>query len=123
MDRVKKHTRKVAVGIVGGLVLLVGVVTIPYPGPGWLTVFAGLAILSTEFHWAKRVLKFARGKYDAWQNWLKRQNATVRALFWCLTATVVVVTIWLLNGYGFIADFVGLDWDWVQSPLPIPGKS
>lgn len=122
MDRVKKHTRKVAVGIVGGLVLLVGVITIPYPGPGWLTVFAGLAILSTEFHWAKRVLKYARGKYDAWQNWLKRQNTTVRALFWCMTAVVVVVTIWLLNGYGFIADFVGIDWSWLRSPLPIPGK-
>ncbi|HVE95418.1 MAG TPA: PGPGW domain-containing protein [Pseudonocardiaceae bacterium] len=24
---------------------------IPYPGPGWLVVFAGLIILGTEFAW------------------------------------------------------------------------
>lgn len=122
MNKVKTHARKAIIGIVGVLVLLVGIVTIPYPGPGWLTVFAGLAILATEFHWAKRVLRYARGKYDAWQDWLKRQNEAVRALFWCLTATVVVLTLWLLNGYGFLADFVGLDWSWLESPLPIPGK-
>lgn len=122
MNKVKAHARKAIIGIAGGAVLLVGIVTIPYPGPGWLTVFAGLAILATEFHWAKRVLKFARGKYDAWQNWLKRQNNSIRALFWCMTAVIVVLTLWLLNGYGFLADFVGLDWDWIESPLPIPGK-
>ena len=122
MNKIKTQARKVIIGIAGGAVLLVGIVTIPYPGPGWLTVFAGLAILATEFHWAKRVLIFARGKYDAWQNWLKGQSKVIRALFWCLTAAVVVVTLWLLNGYGFIADFLGLDWDWIESPLPIPGK-
>lgn len=52
------------------LVLVVGVIAIPYPGPGWLIVFAGLAILATEFDWARRVLRYARGKYDAWTAWL-----------------------------------------------------
>lgn len=122
MQALKSHGRKVIIAVVGGAVLLVGLVTIPYPGPGWLTVFAGLAILSTEFDWAKRVLRYARGKYDAWQSWLARQNRTVRAAFWCATALVVVVTIWLLNGYGYISNFLGLGWDWVESPLPLPGK-
>ena len=122
MNKIKARARKVAVGVVGGVVLVFGIITIPYPGPGWLTVFAGLAILSTEFEWAQKVLKYARGKYDAWQDWLKRQSRVVRALFWLLTAAVVVVTLWLLNGYGFLADFFGLNWDWIKSPLPIPGK-
>jgi uncharacterized protein (TIGR02611 family) len=36
---------------------------IPYPGPGWLVVFAGLALLATEFERAQRVLTFARTHY------------------------------------------------------------
>jgi len=122
MNQAKRQTKKVIIGIVGGAVLLVGIVAIPYPGPGWLIVFSGLAILSTEFAWAKRILHYSRGKYDAWQSWLARQKGWVRALFWTLTATVVVATLWLLNGYGFINQILGLGWDWVESPLPIPGK-
>lgn len=122
MQHLRRRTKKVVVGIVGGLLLLVGIIAIPYPGPGWLIVFSALAILATEFDWAARILHFARGKYDAWQAWLRRQQPWVRAVFWCLTATVVVLTLWLLNGYGFINQLLGLDWDWVESPLPIPGK-
>ncbi|MBH1980775.1 TIGR02611 family protein [Candidatus Saccharibacteria bacterium] len=122
MNNVKRQTRKALVAIVGGLVVLVGIVAIPYPGPGWLIVFAGLAILSTEFEWAQRILHFARGKYDAWQAWLARQKPWIKVTFWCLTAIVVVATIWLLNGYGFINAILGLGWDWLESPLPIPGK-
>ncbi|MBI3889194.1 TIGR02611 family protein [Candidatus Saccharibacteria bacterium] len=113
----KQKTKKIGVGIVGGIVLLAGIVMIPYPGPGWLVVFAGLGILSTEFEWAKRTLHYAKGKYDAWQLWLKSQSPVLRAVFWILTALVVVVTIWLLNGYGILNQLLGLGWDWVQSPF------
>lgn len=122
MNEVKKRSKQIAIGLIGGIVLLIGIITIPYPGPGWLTVFAGLAILSTEFAWAKKVLRFARGKYDAWQQWMARQHASVRAMFWTFTAVVVIATLWLLNGYGYLADFVGLNWDWLQSPLPFFDK-
>lgn len=118
----KRQAKKVLIGVTGGLVVCVGVVAIPYPGPGWLIVFAGLAILSTEFEWARRMLHFARGKYDAWQTWLAQQARWVQAFFWLATAAIVVLTIWLLNGYGFINKLLGLGWSWLNSPLPIPGK-
>lgn len=113
----KKKAKKTLVAAIGGIVLIIGIIAIPYPGPGWLIVFAGLGILATEFAWARNVLQFARGKYDAWQNWLNKQNGIVKALFWLLTATVVVVTIWLLNGYGLINQWFHLGMDWVRSPL------
>ncbi len=93
-----KHAKRVAIGIIGGLVLLVGLVTVPYPGPGWLTVFAGLAILASEFDWAQRLLDSARARYDLWQTWLKSQNKYVRFLVAMMTAIIVVITIYLLNG-------------------------
>lgn len=115
----KKQAKKAFIGVIGGIVLLAGVIMIPYPGPGWLVVFAGLGILSTEFEWAHRVLHFAKGKYDAWQDWLSSQQPIVKATFWLLTALVVVVTIWLLNGYGLINNWLNLGQGWVGSPLPI----
>lgn len=122
MNRVKRHTKQAVVGVIGGVVVLVGVVAIPYPGPGWLIVFAGLAILSIEFTWARRVLLFGRRKYEAWSQWVKAQSYIVRGLMLLLTCAVVVATLWLLNGYGFINQWLGLSYDWVESPLPIPGK-
>ena len=122
MDKVKRQTKKTLIGVFGGAVLVVGIAMIPYPGPGWAVVFLALAILGTEFHWAERILTFAKGKYDKWEQWLTAQRFAVRAFFWCATATLVVVTLWLLNGYGFMNSLLGLGWDWVESPLPIPGK-
>lgn len=109
--------KRIAIGFVGGIVLAVGIVAIPYPGPGWLIVFAGLGILATEFDWAQRVLDRAKTKYDAWQDWLKKQPAYVKAIFWLLTFAVVVFTIWILNGYGLLNEWLNLGQDWVRSPL------
>ncbi len=111
------NLKRLVIGFVGGVVLLFGIVTIPYPGPGWLIVFAGLGILATEFEWAGRVLRYARGKYDAWQAWLKAQKPVVKLGFWMLTAIIVVATIYLLNGYGLINSLLNLHQDWLVSPF------
>jgi tellurite resistance protein TerC len=45
--------RKCVVAIMGGTVLLIGVIMIVTPGPAIVVIPAGLAILATEFAWAK----------------------------------------------------------------------
>jgi uncharacterized protein (TIGR02611 family) len=43
--------------IVGGFTLLIlGVVMIVTPGPGWLTILLGLGLLAADFVWARRLL-------------------------------------------------------------------
>jgi uncharacterized protein (TIGR02611 family) len=42
--------------VVGAVVLLAGVAMLALPGPGILTVIAGLAILAREFTWAEKTL-------------------------------------------------------------------
>lgn len=116
-DKLPPKTRKVLVGFAGWVVLLLGVVMIPYPGPGWVVVFLGLSILATEFAWARDIHDYARGKYDAWSKWLASQPAYIKAIFWCLTALTVIITMWLLNFYGLIVDFVHLNIHWLHSPL------
>ncbi|MFT4086238.1 MAG: TIGR02611 family protein [Gordonia sp. (in: high G+C Gram-positive bacteria)] len=56
------RTYRIAVGVVGTLMVLAGLVMIPLPipGPGWVTFFLGLGVLSTEFEWAHRVTSFMR---------------------------------------------------------------
>lgn len=117
MQKLSPRWKKIVVGIAGGSVLLVGIVLIPYPGPGWLIVFAGLGILSSEFHWASRLLKSARRRYDSWNNWVASQSRIVRYTTWIFTAIVVIVTIWLVNGYGLINNLFHLNLDWLKSPF------
>lgn len=109
---------RIGVGVLGAVVVALGILAIPYPGPGWLIVFAGLGILATEFHWAARLLRFARRYYDEWAAWVSRQNLLVKLLLAAATGLIVVATIWLLNGFGIVAGWVGLEsWTWLKSPI------
>lgn len=69
LDAVLKHAKRVIVLVVGGTVVLAGFALIVLPGPAVVVVPAGLAILATEFVWAKRLLRrvrdSARGIGDA----------------------------------------------------------
>jgi uncharacterized protein (TIGR02611 family) len=56
------QARKIVVGVIGGTVIAIGIVMLVVPGPGVLTIFGGLAILATEFVWARWMLKFARDR-------------------------------------------------------------
>src|SRR5699024_8191271 len=108
-----------AVAFVGTLVLAVGIVTIPYPGPGWATVFLGLGILATEFSWAQRLLKWAKRRYDAAMAWFREQNVVLQCLGGVFTTAVVVVTLWLLGAVGWGATLLGIDWPWLKSPIGV----
>jgi uncharacterized membrane protein YbaN (DUF454 family) len=45
-----------AIGAIGGLIPIF---------QGWVFGLAGLAILAREFHWARRLLDWARGRWKA----------------------------------------------------------
>lgn len=71
---------KSVVGVVGVAVIIVGIVLLPLPGPGWLIIFAGLGIMASEFEWAARLLGFARRQVSGWTNWAATQSRPVQAL-------------------------------------------
>ena len=104
-------------GVIGGIVLIAGIIAIPYPGPGWLIVFAGLGILATEFDWAHRLLRFARERYDRFAAWLSRQNIVVKGAFGVGTCLIVLATVWLLGAAAMIGGWFGIHWPWLASPL------
>ncbi|MBA3265461.1 MAG: hypothetical protein H0T14_03685 [Nocardioidaceae bacterium] len=46
--------RKIWVTLTGWVLLVVGVVALPLPGPGLLILLTGLVVLSQEYEWAER---------------------------------------------------------------------
>jgi uncharacterized protein (TIGR02611 family) len=52
--RIPRAVRKPLVAMVGTLLIILGLLLVPLPGPGWLIVFGGLAVLATEFAVAEK---------------------------------------------------------------------
>ncbi len=55
-----RNAKRVAVTVIGLVVLLAGVLMLVLPGPGILTIVAGLAILASEYVWAEKLLHAAK---------------------------------------------------------------
>ena len=60
LNDVAPLVRRVIIGVIGGTVLLIGVALMVLPGPAFVVIPLGLAILATEFVWARRWLQKAR---------------------------------------------------------------
>ena len=52
--------RKVLIAIIGTTVLVIGIVLIVLPGPAFIVIPIGLAILASEFIWARRLVERGR---------------------------------------------------------------
>ncbi|MGY2064008.1 TIGR02611 family protein [Blastococcus sp. SYSU DS0619] len=106
------HGYRVGVGVVGGVIVAIGLLTIPLPGPGWLTVIAGLFVLATEFTWAERLLEFTKRHVTRWTDWVTAQPVWVRLVLGLATAVFV---------YGILVvslHLVGVP-DWVPGWVPL----
>lgn len=72
--------KKIIVAIVGGTLLLLGIALLVLPGPGLPIVAAGLAILGTEFFWARTAIKNAKATFSrlrrksGLREWLRRRR-------------------------------------------------
>ncbi len=75
------HARRVAVTVVGMLVVLISAVfATPFvPGPGALTFLAGLAILAREYDWARDVHHWVKRKFDRLWRWLLERRTRRQA--------------------------------------------
>lgn len=59
---VLRNGKRIAISIVGGLLLLAGLVMMITPGPGIVFILAGLAVLASEYAWAQRALERTKAK-------------------------------------------------------------
>jgi uncharacterized protein (TIGR02611 family) len=113
--RTGRITLQVVVATIGVAVVALGVVLIPFPGPGWLIVLAGLAILAVEFVWARRLLAFTRAKLEKWWHWLGRQHWSVRILAGLAGVAFVSGVVWLALRYSLGVKSISDVWTYITT--------
>lgn len=92
-----KAARRLTFLVLGWTLVVVGIAALVLPGPGLLTILAGVLVLSQEHDWAKRhVEPLRRRAFDAAeqsvQTWPRIVVSTLSA-----SALVVIGVIWGLN--------------------------
>jgi uncharacterized protein (TIGR02611 family) len=120
LDRIRSNSTgrlalKIGVGIVGGLVVAIGIILIPFPGPGWAIVILGLAILAVEFHWARGVLAFTKRHVQSWTHWIGRQSLPLRALIGVVGMIFISAVVWASVKVSLHVDLVQVSLDWLRS--------
>lgn len=121
----KASTRRLyrtVVGVVGVAIVLLGIVLLPAPGPGWAIIFVGLAVLASEFEWAQRLLDFAKKHVHRWTTWIARQHLVVRLLVGLAILALVLGIFW---AYFAVVGVPGWLPDIAEEPLLqfVPGLS
>jgi uncharacterized protein (TIGR02611 family) len=66
-----RWARRIAISVVGGTVLLFGIALIVLPGPAFVVIPVGLAILGLEFAWARRWLRHVKERSGTVAVWIK----------------------------------------------------
>lgn len=69
-----KTARKIVIGTIGFTVVLIGIVLLVLPGPAFIVIPAGLAILALEFAWARHWLKVIRTRTGEALNSVRNRN-------------------------------------------------
>ena len=107
-NRVLDLTYRIVVGVVGAAIIVVGIILLPLPGPGWLIIFTGLFVLGTEFEWAERLLEYARDKVRAWTDWVKRQSWLIRGLIGLGCLLIAAGALWIYVAWRGVPDWIPL---------------
>ena len=98
-------TWQITVLTIGTAIVCAGVAMLVLPGPGWAAIFVGLAVLSTEFLWAERLLGWTkrqarRAAQRALDPAHRRRNQAILAV---VLVAVVLGSWWYVANYGWPA--------------------
>jgi uncharacterized protein (TIGR02611 family) len=77
---ITRNGKRIGVTILGFVVLLGGLIMLVTPGPGLVAVAAGLAILATEYAWARRMLDRVKERARTTRDRVRRRAQGKRGL-------------------------------------------
>lgn len=115
--------KRMVAGVLGGALALCGLAMLVLPGPGFVFVAAGLAVLATQFTWAERPLAYAKdraraGMDDVGRSRLRASVAVAAALVLLATGALglagvdlplmngVTAVLMILSGLALVATVV-----------------
>jgi uncharacterized protein (TIGR02611 family) len=94
------------VGLLGLVVVALGLVLVPLPGPGWLIVLGGVAIWAIEFMWARNLLRFTTEQLYRWNTWQRGQHWLVRLPLLLGLLAITTAALWLSIKQSFGVDLI-----------------
>ncbi len=97
--------KRAVVAVLGVALLLIGIALLVLPGPGFLLIAAALALLATQFDWAKRPLDYAWDKAQVGIDEVGRSK--FRTALSILSALVLVAI--------GVLDLAGVNVPWVNT--------
>jgi uncharacterized protein (TIGR02611 family) len=107
-NRTTRTAYRLTVFVVGLLIVILGLILVPLPGPGWLIVIGGIAVWASEFERAHAVLSFVRKRLEEWNDWIQAQPLWVRGAVALATLALVLAFFWayfsLLGVPGYLPD-------------------
>ena len=107
---------RVAVLLVGLVMVLGGLALVPLHGPGWLIVILGIAVWASEFEPASRLLEFVKGKVRAWEQWVRVQHWSVKGLVGLVTLLFVGFALWLTMWLTGVPGLLPDSWEaWLHA--------
>jgi Putative transmembrane protein (PGPGW) len=101
---VVRHIRRAVVTVLGLAIVALGAALLVLPGPGFLVIAAGMALLATEYEWARRALDATKDR--------ALQAAEQATKHWWTSAITIA------TGVGMLALGVALI---VVEQLPLSG--
>lgn len=110
-------TSKIIITVVGTLVFLAGVVMLVTPGPAFVMIPLGLAILATEWDWADRMLQVAKKKAIEAKERAEAMDPKVRRRRLLLTGLAFIIVVGGGATYVAVYDWPSIavsSWDWIQ---------
>ncbi|MET0819706.1 MAG: PGPGW domain-containing protein [Aeromicrobium sp.] len=119
-----RFARRIAIEVAGWGLVLIGIAAIFLPGPGLLSLFAGLAILSQQYEWAERRVRpvevlALRSAAQSVQTWPRILASVAGALalaavgvFWGIRPDApdwwpLADKWWLVGGWGTGGTLIG----------------
>ncbi|HLL67795.1 MAG TPA: PGPGW domain-containing protein [Micromonosporaceae bacterium] len=106
--RAGRLTVRISIAVVGALIVGLGLLMVPLPGPGWLVVLAGLGIWSLEFRWARSLLALTRRGLSWWSRTMRSGPWLARIALGAVLATAILGAAWLSLRYTFDVDVTEL---------------
>lgn len=106
---------RIGIGVLGALIIAVGIILIPFPGPGWAIVILGLAVWAIEFTWAKKLLDYTKRQVQSWTHWIGRQSWPVRAVIGVAGLLFVAAIVWASVRLSLGIDLIAEGRDWLAS--------
>lgn len=120
----KGTAKRIVIEGLGWFLVVVGIAALVLPGPGLLALFAGVALLATQYEWAERRLEpvkqaALRGAADSVKSWPRILISAVGVcvliglgIFWGIGSAApswwpVDDSWWLVGGWGTGGTLIG----------------